>query len=370
MSTIEQEAISRTDRTSVGIIDCDVHNATRSREALAEYLPTRWRQYLEQGATMAAHESLTLGACPSPRHVSRLDSVPEVGFPGSDYELMRAQLLDRYNIHRAILHPVVDVVRCPQRGPVGLALARAINDWMLAEWLERDERLWGAISVPIEDPVAGVSEVERLATESRFVKVTLTVMTREGLGHPKYWPLYEAAEAEGLPIALHVGGFSGTSTGTGWPTYYIEHIVGHCMNFPSQVTSLVCGGVFDRFPRLQVLLEEGGLGWLPGLMWRLDRTYRTIGSHAHHALDRPPSEVIRDHFWVSTQPLDVPTKRHELVELFGHLDMSDRIVFATDYPHWNFDDPDRVLPAALLGQEVRENVLYWNARRLFARADA
>ena len=106
-------------------------------------------------------------------------------------------------------------------------------------------------------------------------------------------------------MAAHVGGFSGTHTATGWPTYFVEHHTGYTQPYQAQIVSLVYSGVFDRFPGLQFVLEEGGIGWMPSLMWRLDRAWEALREHAPH-LERPPSEVIREHFWFTTQPFDEP----------------------------------------------------------------
>jgi len=360
-------ATQRRGRTAP-FIDCDVHNALRSRADLKRYLPARWNRYLDQGLPYASNELLTIGALPAPDFYRR-DSVPASGPPGSDFELMRAQLLDEYGVERAILHPIGDLVGLPLYGEDGLAMCAALNDWMVAEWLERDPRLWGAISIPFEDGERSVREIERQASERRFVKVTLTIKSREGLGHQKYWPIYEAAESCGLPIAAHVGGFSGTGTAASWPRYHAEWITGHPVSFATQVLSLVYSGVFDRFPRLQFVVEEGGLGWLPPLMWRMDRTWEAMREDVPH-LERRPSEVVREHFWIATQPLEQPRDLRHLAQLIAHVGMDERIVFATDYPHWNFDNPTRVLPQSVLSAELIERIRVLNARTLFARAAA
>src|ERR1700742_3248150 len=100
-----------------GIIDCDVHNATRSRAELRGYLPARWHVEFDHGSHIGGGQgALTLGARPQ-RDIFRRDSEPEQGTPGSDIDLMREQLLDRYEIAKAVLHPVVEVLAAPTYGP-------------------------------------------------------------------------------------------------------------------------------------------------------------------------------------------------------------------------------------------------------------
>jgi predicted TIM-barrel fold metal-dependent hydrolase len=80
-------------------------------------------------------------------------------------------------------------------------------------------------------------------------------------------------------------------------------------------------------------------------------------------LTQRPSEVIREHFAFTTQPMDEPEKPAYLLQLLEHLGMNDRIMFSSDYPHWDFDDPSRIMPASLIGKELRQQIMFDNAER-------
>jgi predicted TIM-barrel fold metal-dependent hydrolase len=352
--------------TKAGLIDCDVHNALRHRDDLKKYLPSRWHVYYDHGSHIGGHGGQVVGARPQ-RDIFRQDALPESGTPGGDLELMRDQLLDLFDVRHAILSPL-EVLGWPTYGEPAGAFITALNDWMVQEWLERDPRLYGAISIPVEDGARAAKEIERAAEHHRFVTILMTMVTREGFGHPKYWPIYEAAAGLGLPVAAHVGGFSGTHMATGWPAYFVEQHAGYTQPYQAQIVSLVYSGVLERFPNLQFVLEEGGIGWMPALMWRLDRVWESMREHAPH-LERRPSEVIREHISFTTQPFDEPEKPEYLFQVLDQLDMSDRIMFASDYPHWDFDDPRRVLPKSL-GQELRDKIMRENASGLFRFGDA
>jgi hypothetical protein len=101
---------------------------------------------------------------------------------------------------------------------------------------------------------------------------------------------------------------------------------------------------------------------MPSLLWRLDRAWKDLRRHVPH-LTRKPSEVAREHLWFTTQPLDEPNDPKYLVEVFEHLDMDDHILFASDYPHHDFDAPDRILPN--VGAELRNKIFSLNAEALF-----
>src|ERR1700761_939346 len=102
-------------RERAGVVDCDVHNATRTRSDLKAYLATRWHREFDHGSHIGGHGSQVLGARPQ-IDIFRRDSVPETGPPGSDLDLMREQLLDRHNVVKAILHPVMEVLSAPAYG--------------------------------------------------------------------------------------------------------------------------------------------------------------------------------------------------------------------------------------------------------------
>ena len=131
----------------------------------------------------------------------------------------------------------------------------------------------------------------------------------------------------------------------------------------SQVISLVFEGVFERFPTLKIVLIEGGFAWLPSLMWRMDRAYKRLHAEVPH-LKQLPSAYVRRHFWLTTQPIEEPTKPQQFHQLLAHLDMNDRLMFATDYPHWDFDAPDQVFPTKI-DPALEQRIMSENAKALY-----
>jgi uncharacterized protein len=346
---------------AAAIVDADVHNTWPEPAALDPYLPARWRRLRAQ-----LGERLHAGA-QYPRlnpAAARTDAWPaEGGLPGSSLALMREQLLDRWSVEHGILNPLLEAGELLNL-EYGAAFARAINDWQVAEWLEPEPRLRASITVPYEDAPLAVAEIERRADDPRFVQVLLASRTLEPLGRRRYWPLYAAAEAAGLPIGIHFGGAGGfPTTAAGIPSFYFEEHAGMATAFQDQLTSLVFEGVFERFPRLRVVLIEGGFAWLLPLMWRLDRTWRMFRDELEH-VTRPPSETIRERVYLTTQPIEEPPQPQLLARLLDRMGMDGRLLFATDYPHWDFDAPDRALPP-VLGAARRDRLLRGNARALY-----
>ena len=360
---------------SFPIVDCDIHNAPTSEDALRAYMPERWRASDAGGGRLAGDVAIsreTLGGrsylgCEYPRatpRAARVDAWPPSGAPpASDVGFMREQLLDAYGIEYGVLTPMLGAGEHLDL-EAGAALASAINDRQIAEWLEPEPRLRASINIAYEDGELAAREIHRRGDDPRFVQVLMLVRTAEPLGRRRYWPIFDAAVEHDLPVGVHFGGWSrGPITGTGFPSYYIEDSVGMATAFQEQLTSLVCEGVFERFPRLRIVLIEGGIAWVAPLMWRLDRAWSLLRSQAPR-LTRLPSELIREHVWLTTQPIDEPPRRSDFVAMLEQMGMSDHIMFATDYPHWDFDSPEQALPSALPAP-LRAAIMGANAHGLY-----
>jgi len=348
-------------RTRVAVIDCDIHNALPSEKTLSTFLPERWRRHHELFGGRGHSGSYYPRANPN---AARSDSWPPSGAPpGSDLQFLREQLLDYWHMDFGVLNPLVGA-----GGQLNLehaaALSRAVNDWQLADWLDPEPRLRGSLVVPYEDGDLAAAEIDRLGDHPGFVQVLLIARTAEPLGRRKYWKMFEAAVRHDLPIGLHFGGAGGGPiTGAGFPSFYIEDHAGMPTSFQDQVTSLVFEGVFEQFPTLKIVLIEGGFAWLVPLMWRLDRAWRRLGVEVPH-VKRPPSSYIREHVWFTTQPMEEPHNPQDFQLMLSQLGMDDRIMFATDYPHWDFDSPDQALPVKL-APELERRVMADNARALY-----
>jgi predicted TIM-barrel fold metal-dependent hydrolase len=352
--------------TRLKVVDCDIHPTAASPDELHPYLPERWRDYMKTyGGFYRQPLSDTLSHPRMAPDVARADSWPPGGKPpGSDLAFMQMQHLDANNVEHGMLMPL-------NRGPgnqrnleFGAALASAVNDWQLERWVERDKRLHASIVVTQEHPPFAIAEIEKRASDKRFSQIMLPPKCLEPQGRRRYWPIYEAAVAHNLPLALHVGGINGYSaTASGWPSYYIEEQHTNVQGMQSLITSMVIEGVFEQFPTLKVVLVEGGVAWLPALKWRMDKHWKRLKSEAPH-LKRLPSEYIHDHFWLTTQPLDEPDNEMDLAEAFEMVGV-DRIMFSTDYPHWDFDEPRFVVSKLKLNEDKMQRIFGDNARDLY-----
>lgn len=358
---------SRTTRSNqkLSVIDCDIHPLAQTPGEITQFLPVRWQEYVETwGGFYRQALANTLSHPRIAPDVARHDAYPPKGPPGSDLAFMSEQHLDANNVEYGMLMPL-------NRGPgnqrnleFGAALSSAVNDWQVAYWTSRDERLRASIVIPQEDADAAVTEIKKRAGDASFVQIMVPPRSLEPLGRKRYWPIYQAAVECNLPIALHVSGINGfASTASGFPSYYIEEHHSNVQGMQSLITSLVFEGVFERFPELRIVLVEGGIVWAQALRWRLDKHWQKFRSELPH-IKRPPSEYISRHIWFTTQPLDEPERPQDLAAIFQDIGV-DRIMFSTDYPHWDFDDPRFVLGKLGLAPELAQQIFSGNAKALY-----
>jgi uncharacterized protein len=331
------EVMSRPADSRLGIIDCDIHPFPKPG-ALDRYLSERWRKHLAQYGKFNYGPYADRGTYPRFQpYLSRRDSFPpNGGAPGSDVGFIREQLLDRYNVAYGVLEPLLGG-NASRNLDEAAALCGAMNDWQAYEFTDLEPRLRASILVPQDDPAAAVKEIEKRAGDWRFAQIQLGSKTSEPVGRRRYWPIFAAAQTHGLSIGLHVGGtFTSAPSASGWPQFYIEEHHGLVHSMQNQVASLILEGVFDAFPGLKVVMIEGGFGWVPQLAWRLDAHWAKMRDEA--PLKRKPSEYMKTNLWFATQPVEEPEHPNDLRRVFEWIGW-DRMVYSSDYPHWDFDDP-------------------------------
>lgn len=347
------------------IIDCDVHHTWATNEELLGYMTPRWREFARDTGFAVRPAS----AYPHTGGLNkRLDSFgPEGEPPGSSAEVLAEQLLDPLGVTRAILSYDIGHEAAQPNPYLGANIARAANDWSIDRWLSgTDERLYGAVMVANQDPIAAAAEIRRVGGHPRMAEVLLVAAgLGMPLGHPVYHPIYEAAEEVGLPVAIHVGAESlpqaMSAAGPAMTRFEYHALAGQPVIH--HLSSAVTHGIFERFPRLRLLLVEIGLSWLPWALHTLDVRYGELRRESPwvRAL---PSEYVRRHVVVTTQPFELTQRPGRLGELLATVDgVEELLCFASDYPHWDADElrfVDTRLPRGW-----PEKVFHDNAARAF-----
>ena len=357
-------APARTASTKLAIVDCDIHPA-RTPGEVESYMSARWR---EHARTIGQRLPLPfMGVNQYPRMSAgngmRMDAFPPGGgAPGSSLAFMREQHLDANNVEYGLLQPLSPGSTTMDQD-YGRALCAALNDWQIEKWCKPEPRLKASICVTQEEPTAAISEIESRLAEKAFVQVAIPPRSIEPLGRRRYWPLLEAIEHHGLPIAMHTHAYGPYSNGSsGWPSFYIEDHYAWVNSIQTTISSLIFEGALAQFPRLKIVMIEGGFGWVPAFGWRMDAHWSRMRSEVPR-VKRPPSELLREHFWFTTQPMEEPEKPEHLLDLIEWIG-ADRLMFSTDYPHWDFDDPRWALKVKL-PEATQEAIFRGNAKALY-----
>jgi predicted TIM-barrel fold metal-dependent hydrolase len=348
------------------IIDVDLHHRWSSEQALIDYLEPEWQSVVDRSVSSVHLEPPALFHHTRGSN-KRVDAHHEDGPPGSSYAVTCAQWLDVYPVERAVLTFDIGSVSVIPNPFLASALCRAANDWSLDHWIEQpaDQRLYGSLLVPTQIPADGVREIERMGPHGRIVEA---LMVGNGLGkplgHPLYHPIYAAAAEHGLPIAIHNGGDL-WNTGSqylaaGMPGTRFEFHSAAPQSTMGHLASFITHGVFEKFPTLKLMIVEIGVAWVPWFLWKMDAQYATLRRESPW-VKRLPSEYFREHVRLSTQPLEISPDKNQLIELLEAAGgLEDILVFASDYPHWDTDDPsyvERQLPRSWLSKVFYENGL-------------
>ncbi|HEY6430665.1 MAG TPA: amidohydrolase family protein [Acetobacteraceae bacterium] len=339
-----------------GAIDCDIHPAVPGIKTLLPYMDEFWQEtFIARG-----QDGFVMGSYPPNAPIScRPDWKPPAGLPGSDFGQLQSQALDSFQARFAICNCLYGGLIAVSE-TMAAAMCGAVNDWIAAEWLDRDPRLRASILIPAQSPELAVEEIERLAADRRFVQILMPAALEMMLGKRYYWPIYAAAERHGLPIGLHAGSmYRHAPTSTGWPSHFLQDYVSNTQAFESQLLSLIAQGVFSKFPALKVVLIESGVTWLPGLIWRAVKTWRGVRAEVPW-VKQSPAEQIREHVRLTVQPIDGPKDAGVLERIIEQIGSDDMLLFSTDYPHWQFENeaalPDGI-PRRLIEKIMVENPL-------------
>jgi predicted TIM-barrel fold metal-dependent hydrolase len=319
------------------------------------YLDEAWRQFVDIGHVRLGplfEESYPPMAVKSGERVS------------TTYDELRASFLDGNSCERAIL-TCTTLFDAPRNPHYQAAMASALNDWLRTEWLDRDPRLRAGIVVPYANADAAAEEIERVAEDHRFVQVVLPIRADAPWGQRAFAGIHRAASANGLVLALHAWGVGGRApTQTGRTASYTEDYVLNSIVVQQHVVSLVAEGVLSQFPELKVAVLECGFTWLPTLLWRMDKHWKTFWAEVPWVRDLP-SEYVRRQLAATVTPAGLgdatSAQIRDCVDMVG----LESLLYASDHPHEHGAATDRLLDA--LDGDGRAAVLGGNASRFYAR---
>jgi len=281
----------------------------------------------------------------------------------------RLKVLDAEHIDAVILYTTVGLLwEAELEDPdLSQAYARAYNRW-ICEFCAGTPRLVPTAHLSLSDPEAAARELERAVSDgARGVYVAPFTHDAKPLGHPDNDPVFAAAQDHDIPFAIHPTFEPQWTKGTRMgPWENVKRLrlltsVTASDGVRHQFTTLFDYGVFDKFPRLKVIVLESGGGWIGYWLDRIDAVYGHTFIGTRVPLEHKPSDYFRDRIWISCDPDErtIPS----LAERFG-----DRFLWASDFPHADhtpeyINDLDELVQA--FPEPRRAAFLGDNARALF-----
>ncbi|MFD5541625.1 amidohydrolase family protein [Streptomyces sp. NPDC127079] len=245
---------------------------------------------------------------------------------------------------------------------LGRRLAAEANDILAAAIDARPDRFAGFATLPVTDPGAAAKELERAVNTLGFVgAMTNGHVNGRYLDDAFFWPIFESAEALDVPLYLH-------------PTLPPQPVIDACYSGFSQdvglalsaaawgwhvdtglhVLRLILGGVFDRFPRLQLIIGHMG-ELLPPMIWRAGFMLNGISG-----LDRRLEEYFFENIHITTSGLFDHASFTAAVHALG----TDRILFSVDYPYSSNDQARAFLDGLPVSSRDRQKIAHTNAEQL------
>jgi uncharacterized protein len=287
---------------------------------------------------------------------------------GTDSKMRDVQLghrwMDAMGVDYSCLFPTLMLaVGMHPEVEMEVELCWAYNRWLTEKALiEGEGRFYSMLTLPFSDPDAAMRTIEEFGHRKHVTGFMVTSVRSQPVHHNSHMKVFRALEERGLVLSFHsainpmepvfksLNRFASVHA-LGFPFYNIIH-----------VTNWVTNGLGERFPKLPVIWIEGGLAWVPFLMQRLDHQYMLRKSE-YPLLKKMPSDYMRDMYYAS-QPMEQVDKI-SLENTFRMINAETQLLYASDYPHWDFDLPSVIWDLPFLSEKAKHNILGGTAARLF-----
>lgn len=354
------------------VIDADGH-VVEPLSLYREYTDPKWRELVPKGRPYKMlNVGKPLGVPEATDEVPRPSENPRM-LPGGDRDPhVRVKDMDTDLIDVAVCFPSLATSLCALDNiELEAAMLTAYNRWMADHCAPYPKRLKGVMMVAMRDMDLAVKEIRRCAKEPWVVGICVSGhMDDKNLDHPFFYPLWAEAQEQDMPICVHAG--------TARPPYplgtlelgnnfFLLHSMQHPMEQQRAVGALIGGGVLDRFSRVRFAFLESGCGWVPWFMERLDERFEKLRQHVPLCMKSPREHMTGPQCFFACDP-DESSVEHFLA-VMGE----DRLIYASDYPHWDAKFPgtvEMIAARTTLSDRQKAKVLGGNAMRLFARLSA
>jgi 2,3-dihydroxybenzoate decarboxylase len=295
-----------------------------------------------------------LGA--TPRATALVTRIQELGAP-------RIADMDATGIARQLVFltsPGVQVFDAA----TGTSLAREANDELHEKIRKHPDRYSALAAIAPHDPRNAVKEMQRMVSLGMKGVVVNSHTQGEYLDEPKFRPIFEAAEALDVPVYIHPNTPPAAMIAPFLPRGLDGAIYGFAVETGLHVLRLIVGGVFDRHPKLRVVVGHLGEG-LPFWLFRLDFMHRSMVASNRYPgaqpLKKKPSDYLRENIWVTTSGMQWAPAIRFCLEVLGE----DRVMYAMDYPYQFVPEEVKVTDELEVSDAVRRKLYHLTAEKVF-----
>ena len=274
----------------------------------------------------------------------------------------RLRDMDTEGIEVSVLFPTTGfaITQSPEKD-YAAAYCRGYNDW-IASVCKESPRLKGIGLVPFQDVPAAVAEVNRAITKLGLAGIAVASFgMKEHLGTPTFWPIYEELQRLNAPLLVH-NSRQGPASEIRFDTFLFAHTISQPFETLIDCAALAYGGVPEKFPKLRIAFLECGCGWVPYWMDRMDEEWEKRQSEAPLLKAKPSEYMTRGNWFYAAEPEE--STLPYVIDRIG----DDKILFASDYPHW-----DGMFPYVVstihgrkdISEESKGKFLGENAKKLY-----
>src|SRR6202030_2734415 len=272
--------------------------------------------------------------------------------------------MDAMSVDYSCLFPtgMLNIGMHPQK-EMEVDLCWAYNRWVTEKVLpESGGRFYTMLSLPISSPDEALRHVETFGDRKGVGGFMVTTVRNIPVHDNSLMKVYRAIEERGLVLSFHSAFNWGESVFKSCNRFLAVHALGFSFYNILHLTNWVTNGIPERFPKLPVIWIESGLAWVPFLMQRLDHEYMLRPSECP-LLKKKPSEYMREMYY-SSQPMEVQDLK-ALEQTFRMMNAETQLLYASDYPHWDFDLPSTIYDLPFVSERGKHNILGGTAARLF-----
>ena len=276
----------------------------------------------------------------------------------------RLARMDKLGIEIAILSLNAPVLQAMTNRKQAAELAIRANDFLAEQVAKRPDRFRGFAALAMQEPDVAAKELTRCVKELGFVGALVNGYTERDIADSavhydlkEYWPFWEQVEKLDVPFYLHPRDLSRQEIFAGHP-WLVTAAWSFGMETSTHALRLMCSGLFDKYPKLKIILGHLGEG-LPFSIWRAD--HRIEKDPRGITIKRKLNDYFRQNFWVTTSG-----NFHTLSLIDTMLELgSDRILFASDFPFENMEDAAEWLDSAAINEYDKLKIGRLNSIKLF-----